>query len=219
MYANKILVSRKIPGICFGQESAFENQVVYIFSHSANGAVGVLLNGQRVGNLTSTHLRDVLNAPDEQFSKAKNLVIEKKISSVPIFLGGPKKTDGIYFLHGHEEFKNRTKATEENKNLFQEKVMMNKFDVEVFDGVYFGTPFTFAHMLEEQSMDELTYRFFTGQCLWNAGQLDTEVQAGFWQVEKPASNYFFDSKSCEIFTKETGNFLYDLLAKIPYSLN
>ena len=189
MYSKKILVSRVVqgPGVLPKDKS-----VIYVFRHTTKGAVGVNLTGPSVGGLKTGQLRDILNAKPGFLDAAKEIILSDQFS-MPVYLGGPTKTEGVYFLHGHKDFANVTKPDHEPEEVLDEEI---KKDAIAADGVYFGTPYTFGRLLEEGYQDSPLMRFFTGQCKWMSGQLDLEVQAGFWTVIEPEPDLFFDLEAC-----------------------
>jgi putative AlgH/UPF0301 family transcriptional regulator len=189
MYSKRILVSRSVKGPGALPQ---EKSVIYVFRHTTKGAVGVNLTGSCVGNIQTGQLRDILNAQPGLLDKAKDILLSDTFT-MPIFLGGPNKTVGVYFLHGHKEFANITKPDHEPEELLDDEI---KQDAIVTDGVYFGTPYTFGRLLEEGHQFSPLMRFFTGQCKWLSGQLELEVQAGYWDVYDPEPCLFFDLDAC-----------------------
>jgi len=189
-YSKKILVSKRLKGPGF---IANPSSVVYVFRNTLKGSIGVCLSGENIGPLNKSNMRDILNAPPDIFVRAKEIIIGGDIE-FPIYLGGPNRTEGLYFLHGYPEFANVTKLDH-----VPEKVKNNKIkkDSVAAEGVYFGTPYTFGHLLESGHVAEEKMRFFTGQCKWHAGQLETEIQAGFWEVCEPEPCLFFNLKACQ----------------------
>ncbi len=192
MYSNKLLVSAR-PKCEIGKSD--KQHVVFVFVNNHRGAVGVVLNGGSFGSLTSLHLKDVFNTPEGNFTKTKEMILEKRFDEVPLYYGGPAKTEGIYFLHSYQRFSKVTRKDHDpaHFDIFDESVPDN----EIFGGLYFGSPFTFAHIVESDVLDSSKFRFYTGQCKWNPAQLETEVAAGYWKMVDPEVEYFFDDRACE----------------------
>jgi putative AlgH/UPF0301 family transcriptional regulator len=188
MLTNKILVSRRQAVRIGRQDELF---VVFVFVHNHRGAVGAILNGHKVSSLSGTHLKDILNSPEGLFPTCKEMLLEKKFKDVPLWYGGPSKTEGIYFLHGYEQFSKATKREFDPDADCDASSLWN-----VMDGVYFGNPFTFGHIVEAGMFNDAKHRFFTGQCKWNATQLETEVDSGHWDILDPRPEMFFDLDYC-----------------------
>jgi putative AlgH/UPF0301 family transcriptional regulator len=142
------------------------------------------------------------------------MILNGKLQSVPLFMGGPCQTPGIYFLHGYEDFLNILEGPEdrsefdlgipESFNLFGDDEQPAYQDnpankMVVMDGLYFGTPYTFGHIIEAGKIDEDKFRFFTGQSGWQPGQLEKEIAGGAWTVVENAqvSDLFFDRMAIE----------------------
>jgi len=136
------------------------------------------------------------------------MILNGKLQSVPLFLGGPCQTPGIYFLHGYEEFLNILEGPQEESeydlgipasfNLFGDDEDKPAYQdsparkMVVMDGLYFGTPYTFGHIIEAGKLEENKFRFFTGQASWGPGQLEHEVSGGAWTVMDATGDLIFD---------------------------
>lgn len=184
-------------------DDVFANSVIFIFEHSAKGAEGVILNSKiESGQVGFGPMKDILNVETGKFDVIKDLIINGDLQSVPLFSGGPCKTEGTYFMHGHEEclknnnkFKNKfdlgipNDFSIEDGSLIEENPFSNMY---VTEGFYFGSPTTFAEIIESGKFKENKFRFFTGQSKWCAGQLEYEIENGAWSVINSNPNLFFD---------------------------
>lgn len=190
-------------------DPVFAGKVVFLFTHNEKGAQGIIVNSKEVGKVAFGQLQDIFNSPPGSFEEAKNLILNGDLKSVPLFLGGPYTTQGIFFLHGYEELLNERQDEERSEydlgipssfNLFDESEQpAYKDDMPnpapesiVMDGLYFGSPYTFGNLLESGKLSENKFRFFTGISTWSAGQLENEIQNGAWTIADCTSEVFFD---------------------------
>lgn len=213
MYKNKLLIANPII-----TDPVFSGTAIFLFEHSKKkGAMGVILNSKEVGKVGFGSMQDLFNAAPGSFNETKNMILNGKLQSVPLFLGGPCQTPGIYFLHAYEEFLNMLEGPEEPEFDLGIPASFNLFDDEqpayqdapankmsVMDGLYFGTPYTFGHIIESGKLDEDKFRFFTGQSSWQAGQLENEIAGGAWTVveDAPFADLFFDRMAVEALVRD-----------------
>lgn len=186
---NKLLVSKQNT-LPVGRDS--ERLVVHVFMHNHRGAVGMQLNGKVVSSLKHIFLKPVFNTPEGHFPTLKEMMVAKELDSLPLYYGGPSKTEGIYFVHGHDDLKDVT-GRDWEPTQHPEKPSGN----ELINGVYFGSPFTFGHIVERGLFGDGRFRFLTGQFKWYATQLETEIEAGYWDVVEPEPDIFFSIEKCE----------------------
>ena len=211
MYKHKVIVANQVI-----QDPVFANKAVFLLGHTEKGAGGLILNAQEVGKVGFGHMKDLFNAAPGSFNEAKDMILNGKVQSVPMYSGGPVSTPGIYFLHGHPEFLNMN-APEEEKPEFDlgipssfdigEQSYKDDFGVPpeltVMDGVYFGSPFTFGSIMEAGKLDENKFKFFTGMSTWGPGQLEYEIDNGAWTVIdlEEVAPIFFDSEALDLMVK------------------
>jgi putative transcriptional regulator len=162
MFESKFLISN------LTNDEELANKVIFVGMHTKNIAQGFILNAEKVGKVGYTNLLELFETPDKKSSR--------KFDSVPIYKGGPVKTNGIYLLHGYEEF-------------YQPKPAV---DLQIMEGVYFGTPAAFAAIIESGKLQENKFKFYAGTCDWSAGQLEKEVENGLWTVVDAKRELFFD---------------------------
>lgn len=203
MYRHKLLIAN--PMIT---DPVFAGTVVFLFRHNEKGAQGIILNAKEVGKVGFGYMKDIFNTPSGSFDEAKDLLINGNLQSVPLFMGGPCHTPGIFFLHGHEELLNVREGQEQgseydlgipasfdlgNDNPYQDEVPSPIAKLIVTEGLYFGTPFTFGSLIEAGKLQEDKFRFFTGMSTWADGQLEHEIQNGAWTVVDPTVDVFFSA--------------------------
>jgi putative AlgH/UPF0301 family transcriptional regulator len=104
-YDNKILIAQPVI-----TDSIFAQSAIYVFKHTDEGALGVILNpNKEVGLVGFGDLSQFMGdkMPDdvqEAMKRFHQAISNNQIQSVPLFMGGPIKTPGIFFLHGYEKY-------------------------------------------------------------------------------------------------------------------
>lgn len=206
MYKHKLLIANPMIS-----DPVFAGSVIFLFTHSKKGAQGVILNSKEIGKIGFGQMKDIFNAAPGTFAEAKDMMLNGKLETVPLFLGGPCQTPGLFFLHGHEEFLNVHESQEqgseydlgipssfnlfgedEEKPAYQDDVPTPFAQMNVTEGLYFGSPYTFGHLIEAGKLDENKFRFFTGLSAWSAGQLEYEIENGAWTVVDSTPDVFFN---------------------------
>lgn len=187
-------------------DPVFAGSVVFILEHNKQGAVGIILNSkQKIGEMSITGF---LEAPEGEFTSLKE-AIEGGLKSVPLYLGGPCRTPGPMFLHGYHQF--LTMATGEEPpefdlgipnsfdsdsfdtgNTYDDKIPDFEKLLTIMDGVYYGSPFTIAGIIDDGKYDEGKFRCFIGASSWSPGQLEKEISNGAWTVRDADPEIFFD---------------------------
>ena len=206
MYKHKLLIASPML-----TDPIFSGKVVFVFEHAEKGAQGVILNSAEIGKVGFTHMKDLFNAAPGSFSEVKNMILSGDLQSVPLYMGGPCHTPGIFFLHGHEELLTVHEMQEQDSeydlgiptsfNIFDEgekPAYQDNVDaspiakLKVIDGLYFGSPYTFGHLVENGKLGENKFKFFSGMSVWGSGQLDYEVENGAWTIVDPTPNILFN---------------------------
>ena len=122
----------------------FKRSVVLLAEHNDEGSFGLIINKP-----VDMHLSDVLQDFPE--------------FNAPIYLGGPVKTENLYFIH------TKGKLIEES--------------MKILDGLYWGGDI--EHVKELITIGKLTpedIKFFVGYSGWVAKQLDGELSKNSWLV-------------------------------------
>jgi putative transcriptional regulator len=119
----------------------FRQSVVLLAEHNEEGSFGIIINKP-----IDTRLNEVLkDFPD---------------MDMPVFLGGPVKTDSLFFIHTKEKVENSMK---------------------ILNGLYWGGDIEVIRMmLETGQITENEIRFFIGYAGWNPRQLDREIKEKSW---------------------------------------
>lgn len=212
MYKGKFLVAN--PAIT---DPIFSNTIVYLVSHSSKGAEGIIVNPKKsVGDVSfvevSEMLKDISLSEKEGMEKFLNSI--KGMPSVPLFQAGPVRTDGPYLLHGYEDIFDAEvpPGQEEDKPEFDlgiptsfgdnDELSDFKEKLKLMDGVYFGSPNTFAKIIESGKVPEGKFRFYIGTSTWAKGQLEHEIAGGAWRIIDGDASLFFDKEKADaIFPK------------------
>jgi putative transcriptional regulator len=139
------------------KDPSFTQTVVLLMQHGDEGAFGLVVNRPRA---------------------IKGLPF-------PIYTGGPCSSDGLFMLHGHEEWL----ESEEEKP-----------EREIVPGIYLGDASCINRVNEPLPGQELHYRMFTGYAGWGPDQLEREVASGAWAVVPATSQLLFDTPAKELWS-------------------
>jgi putative transcriptional regulator len=123
----------------------FRQSVVLLAEHNDEGTFGV-----------------IINKPIE--AKLKDILKGFPPYPLPVFLGGPVKTDSIFFIHTHGEI----------DDCFQ-----------IMDGLFWGGDLEMIRrMLKDKRMKPEEIRFFVGYSGWSPNQLDREIHEKSWVLSQ-----------------------------------
>ncbi len=119
----------------------FRQSVVLLADHNEEGSFGIIINKP-----IETRLNEVIpDFPD---------------FDSPVFLGGPVKTDSLFFIHTIDNIDNSLK---------------------IMDGLYWGGDLEMIRgMLDMKMISEREIRFFIGYSGWSPSQLDQEISEKSW---------------------------------------
>ena len=119
----------------------FRQSIVLLTEHNEEGSFGIIINKP-----IEAHLNDILkDFPD---------------FNAPVYLGGPVKTDSIFFLHTKPEIED---------------------SLEIMKGLYWGGDLgTIREMINLHEITENDIRFYVGYSGWEAAQLDREISEKSW---------------------------------------
>lgn len=140
----KPLAGRILISVPFLQDFYFKKSVVLLADHSEEGSFGL-----------------IINKPVDV--KLSDIATEFAGFDAPVFLGGPVKTDSLFFIH------TRPDLIEDGS--------------EIMDGLYWGGNIESVRELVKSGgirPDEV--RFFVGYSGWSAKQLDKELEEKSWVV-------------------------------------
>lgn len=154
----RILIS-----VPFLQDFYFKRSVVLLAEHSNEGSFGI-----------------IINKPVEV--KLGDIASEFEGFDAPVFLGGPVKTDSLFFIHTRPD-------------LIDE-------GVEILEGLYWGGNIdTVKGLIKTGELKKTEIRFFIGYSGWLADQLDQELEDRSWVVSLTNPQQVFKSNPTEMWAQ------------------
>lgn len=147
----------------------FERAVIYLCAHSADGAMGIIIN-QRAPNISFTELLEQLNIvpPKERIRLADGL------HGMEVHLGGPVETGRGFVLHSSDYFKADSTLP------IDESVCLTA-TIDILRDIAKGTG-------PDKALLALGYAG------WAPGQLENEIQANGWLHCVADPGLIFDSE-------------------------
>lgn len=119
----------------------FRQSVVLLAEHNEEGTFGV-----------------IINKPIE--ARIKDIIKDFPDKDMPVYLGGPVKTDSIFFIHTRRDI---------------------GLSLPIMKGLYWGGDIEVVrNLLENDVLTEKQIRFFVGYSGWHPNQLDREIQEKSW---------------------------------------
>jgi len=123
----------------------FRQSVILLAEHNEEGTFGVIINKP-----IEARLKDIIKG----FSGY----------NLPVYLGGPVKTDSIFFIHTRSDIPR---------------------SVPIMEGLYWGGDLDeIKAMLKNKTMSPREIRFFVGYSGWSANQLDREIKEKSWVLSQ-----------------------------------
>lgn len=133
----------------------FARSVIYLCAHSADGAMGIIIN-QRAPNISFTELLEQLNiVPSED-----RIALPSGLSAMEVHLGGPVETGRGFVLHSADYFK------AESTLPIDERVCLTA-TIDILRDIAKGSG-------PDKALLALGYAG------WAPGQLEDEIQANGW---------------------------------------
>ena len=140
----ELLAGRILISVSFLQDFYFKKSVVLLADHSSEGTFGLIINKP-----VDVRLSDI-SSEFEDFE-------------APVFLGGPVKTDSLFFLHTRPD--------------------LIDLGVPILEGLYWGGNIeTVKELIHEKKISKDEIRFFVGYAGWASRQLDRELEENSWVV-------------------------------------
>ena len=153
-----------MPGI---QDKRFENTVIYLCAHSADGAMGLILNRPSEDLLFVDLLTRLKVLPENNeigFSQsAKNMIVLN---------GGPVESGRGFVLHGDHEAEDYTSVT-------------------ISGNIRLSASLDILHAIAKGRGPKHA-AFALGYAGWGAGQLETEIQSNGWLSCQADHGILFD---------------------------
>ena len=141
-----------MPGM---DDNRFDHSVIYLCAHSADGAMGIILN-QVAGNISFPDLLQQLDI----ISDNQAIRLPLGIDEMPVHRGGPVETGRGFVLHSPDYFV-------ENSTLPIEEDICLTATIDILKAIVDG----------DGPRNALLALGYAG---WGAGQLETEIQANGW---------------------------------------
>ena len=140
----KPLAGRILISVPFLHDFYFKKSVVLLADHGDDGSFGLIVNKP-----VDVKLSDI--SPEFEGFDA------------PVYLGGPVKTDSLFFMHTRPDL------------IHDGSIIM--------DGLYWGGNIeTVRQLIKNGSITANDLRFFVGYAGWTADQLDHELEEKSWVV-------------------------------------
>ena len=137
----------------------FRQSVVLLAEHNEEGSFGIIVNKP-----IATRLNEVL----KDFPEV----------TLPLYLGGPVKTDSLFFIHTKENIDNSLK---------------------IINGLYWGGDLDeVRNMMELNLIRENEIRFFIGYSGWNPNQLDREISEKSWVLSHTSAEEIINRQPEEL---------------------
>ena len=132
----------------------FRQAVVLLAEHNEEGTFGVIINKP-----IEARLKDVIKGFPPY--------------NLPVFLGGPVKTDSIFYIHTHADVDEC---------------------VPIMQGLYWGGDLAvIKSKLKHKEILPNEIRFFVGYSGWSPRQLDREIQDNTWLSVNADETLLFDA--------------------------
>ncbi len=127
----------------------FRQSVVLLAEHNEEGSFGV-----------------IVNKPIE--ARLKDIIKGFPPYNLPVYLGGPVKTDSIFFIHTRDDIDQ---------------------SMPIMQGLYWGGDLeAIGKMLKSKVMLPGEIRFFVGYSGWSSNQLDRELKEKSWVLSQTTVN-------------------------------
>jgi putative transcriptional regulator len=162
--AGKILISDP-----FQKDFYFKRSVVLLADHNEDGTFGLIMNKP-----VEIKFNEVL----KEFSEF----------DASLYLGGPVKTDSLFFIHS-----------------LGSKVPNS---MKILEGIYWGGDIDIIkEMIIKKEIESTQIRFFLGYAGWGPHQLEDELDENYWVVSTMKAEQLFKNppdKMWENFVKKMG---------------
>jgi len=171
----KVLISEP-----FTNDYYFKRSVVLLADHNDEGSFGMVFNKPLYINL---------NELIKDFPKI----------DAPLYLGGPVKTDSLFYIHKFSEITNCIKINE---------------------GLYWGGDIdSIKEMIIAEKFNRNNIRFFVGYAGWSPKQLDEELRANSWVVTRVQTDLLLNEAPATIWNKIVMNMGADYAHWVNFPVN
>ncbi len=157
-HTGRILIS-----VPFLQDFYFKKSVVLLAEHSDEGSFGI-----------------IINKPVEV--KLSDITSEFEDFDAPVFLGGPVKTDSLFFIHSRPD--------------------LIDDGIPIIDGLYWGGNIdTVKELIRTKELSSSEIKFYIGYSGWVANQLNRELEEKSWVVSMTTQQQVFRSNPTELWAQ------------------
>lgn len=144
----------------FTNDFFFKRSVVLLAEHNEQGTFGLIVNKPTEYNLSEV-------TDDFPYFDAK------------VFIGGPVKTDNVYFLHTLGD--------------------IIPHSMHIFNDIYWGGDIEVVKdLMLANKLSEENIRFFIGYSGWVPNQLENELKRDAWIVSNASSKIVMDQKADDL---------------------
>jgi len=163
----------------------FSRAVIYMCAHSADGAMGIIIN-HRAPNISFGELLDQLNiAPHKE-----RITLPRMSAAMAVYLGGPVETGRGFVLHSSDYFS-------EDSTLAIEQGVCLTATIDILKAIAQGRGPTRAVLA-------------LGYAGWSPGQLETEIQSNGWLHCPADPDLIFDEDLENKYSRALGKMGIDL---------
>ena len=164
----------------FTNDYYFKRSVVLLADHNDEGSYGMVFNKPLYINL---------NELIKDFPKF----------DAPLYLGGPVKTDSLFYIHKFSEITNC---------------------IKIADGLYWGGNVDIVkELIATKRLNSNNIRFFVGYAGWSPKQLDEELRAHSWVVTRIKTDILLDESPDTIWNKIVLNMGDDYAHWVNFPIN
>ncbi len=164
----------------FTNDYYFKRSVVLLADHNDEGSYGMVFNKPLYINL---------NELIKDFPKF----------DAPLYLGGPVKTDSLFYIHKFSEITNC---------------------IKIDDGLYWGGDVDIVkELIATKRLNSNNIRFFVGYAGWSPKQLDEELRAHSWVVTRIKTDILLDESPDTIWNKIVLNMGDDYAHWVNFPIN
>jgi putative transcriptional regulator len=160
-------------------DARFARAVIYMCAHSADGAMGIIIN-QRAPNISFTELLEQLDIVPAK----ERIRLPEGLHAMAVHLGGPVETGRGFVLHSADYFK-------EESTLPIDELVCLTATVDILRDIAKGAG-------PDKALLALGYAG------WAPGQLDSEIQANGWLHCAADSELIFDPEVGRKYSRALG---------------
>jgi len=136
----------------------FRQSVVLLLQHDEDGAFGLVVNRPARGGKLP----------------------------LPVFLGGPCDSEGLFLLHGYEDWTDDDDDEEDSGSQV------------VAPGIFLGDHTCLTRVNEVVGDATVRCRLFKAYAGWGPGQLEGEIAQGAWAVTRANGELLFDTPAADL---------------------